>query len=108
MSWQTASTWGLTGTGPREWVTRASCRTADPRIFDVIGRHLSVENRAAMALCRNCPVRTDCRDDFLNSGRTPLGLIAGGWWWDHSGGVHPDPRDNPERRRSQQMEGAAL
>lgn len=89
-----ASAWGFTGTNDRDrdWVRLSVC-PGNWDMFDVIGQELSAENQAALALCDTCPVRAECRDDYLAADRTPLGLVAGGWWWDYNGRAHPHPED---------------
>jgi hypothetical protein len=58
---------GMRGTIQRavrvgDWVTRAACRTMPSGWWELTssGYGLSADNKAAINLCGNCPVRLDC------------------------------------------------
>lgn len=82
------STHGL-GNGD-DWWNRGLCRGQDPALWESEG-HLTDANRRALAMCRACPVRPLCRDDYLRARHRPRGIIAGGWRWDQGGDATPHP-----------------
>lgn len=45
-----------------EWVERAACRGAGPRLWFPDDNGISVESKAAKAICAECPVQVDCRE----------------------------------------------
>ncbi len=55
-----------------EWVTHAQCRGGDPDALFVRG----AEQRKAAAICRACPVLTECRADALDN-RVEFGVWGG-------------------------------
>ncbi|HVE97712.1 MAG TPA: WhiB family transcriptional regulator [Mycobacteriales bacterium] len=55
-----------------DWITRASCRSADPDELFVRG---AAQNRAKQ-VCVGCPVRTECLSDALDS-RAEFGVWGG-------------------------------
>lgn len=55
-----------------EWVTQAACRNGDPDALFVRG----AEQRRAAAICRHCPVLTECRADALDN-RVEFGVWGG-------------------------------
>lgn len=55
-----------------EWVTQAVCRKGDPDALFVRG----AEQRRAAAICRHCPVLTECRADALDN-RVEFGVWGG-------------------------------
>ena len=55
-----------------DWITRASCRDADPDQLFVQG---AAQNRAK-AVCMGCPVRTECLSDALDN-RVEFGVWGG-------------------------------
>lgn len=44
------------------WMSHAACRTADPELFFPIGQgpRTPIEVSRARAVCRRCPVQTEC------------------------------------------------
>ena len=61
-----------TSPGRGEWVTRAKCREGDPDALFVRG----AAQRKAAAICRRCPVLTECRADALDN-RVEFGVWGG-------------------------------
>lgn len=62
---------GTSGT----WDKRAACRDADPELFFPVsetGPHVE----QAKAVCRGCPVRTDCLERAVRAGE-PAGIWGG-------------------------------
>lgn len=61
-----------------EWRQRAACRDVDPELFFPLGKGLVYEHRAeqAKAVCRACPVTSDCLQWAL-SGPTSLEGVWG-------------------------------
>lgn len=55
-----------------EWVTQAQCRGGDPDALFVRG----AEQRKAAAICRACPVMTECRADALDN-KVEFGVWGG-------------------------------
>lgn len=55
-----------------EWVTRAKCRDGDPDALFVRG----AAQRRAAAICRHCPVLSNCRADALDN-RVEFGVWGG-------------------------------
>lgn len=55
-----------------DWTTRAACRNTDPDALFVQG---AAQNRAK-AVCRGCPVRTECLADALDN-RIEFGVWGG-------------------------------
>lgn len=55
-----------------QWTTRARCRRVDPDALFVQG---AAQNRAKL-ICRDCPVRTECLVDALDS-RVEFGVWGG-------------------------------
>ncbi|MEH0148041.1 WhiB family transcriptional regulator [Corynebacterium sp. Q4381] len=55
-----------------DWVTRAQCRGGDPDALFVRG----AEQRKAAAVCRHCPVLTECRADALDN-KVEFGVWGG-------------------------------
>ena len=55
-----------------DWITRASCRNADPDELFVQG---AAQNRAKQ-VCMGCPVRTECLSDALDN-RVEFGVWGG-------------------------------
>lgn len=49
-----------------EWRDKAKCRGADPELFAPLPS--SKDERRAKAVCRTCPVRTNCLDEALAEG----------------------------------------
>lgn len=89
----TAIAWGFSSLIDEDWALSA-CKGSDPDMFEVTGKFLTPENTYALAMCDTCPIRTKCRDDYLKrADRIPLGIIAGGWWWDSDGRCRPHPAD---------------
>lgn len=45
-----------------DWRDRARCRSEDPELFFPVGQgaEAAEQERAAMAVCRPCPVRLEC------------------------------------------------
>ena len=58
--------------GRGEWVTQAKCREGDPDALFVRG----AAQRKAAAICRRCPVLTECRADALDN-RVEFGVWGG-------------------------------
>lgn len=50
----------LTRTIDVDWLAIAACRGHDPEMWAITGQGLTVDNRAAIAICRRCPVKNDC------------------------------------------------
>lgn len=67
-----------------EWTERAACRGLDPELFFPIGTvgPALEEVSEAKAVCRRCPVRSECLDWALRMGE------AHGIW----GGTTPEER----------------
>lgn len=58
------------------WRDAASCRTADPRLFDIVPATASITRvRRAAALCGACPVATRCLVEAIKAG--DVGLRGG-------------------------------
>ena len=55
-----------------DWVTHAQCRGGDPDALFVRG----AEQRKAAAICRACPVLTECRADALDN-KVEFGVWGG-------------------------------
>ena len=55
-----------------DWVTHARCRGTDPDALFVRG----AEQRKAAAICRSCPVLTECRADALDN-KVEFGVWGG-------------------------------
>ena len=55
-----------------DWISRASCRTAEPDELFVQG---AAQNRAKQ-VCMGCPVRTECLSDALDN-RVEFGVWGG-------------------------------
>lgn len=72
-----------------DWRDKAACRTADPAVFFPIGTTGPAVQQAekAKAVCRGCPVVTECLDWALNSGE------ENGIW----GGLTEDARRSLQR-----------
>jgi hypothetical protein len=70
----------MTAATADRWWLRGWCR-GKPAAWWEVTTGLTRENRAALRLCRGCPVRRPCRDDMLAAQR-PAGIIAGAWLWD--------------------------
>jgi len=45
-----------------EWVERAACRGAGPRLWFPTTNGITAESTAARAICAECPVVDECRD----------------------------------------------
>ena len=61
------------------WEDRAACRGHDPEWWSVVGRVLTVENRAAVAVCRGvCTVRVECHQRGVALGAGAVDTIWGG------------------------------
>jgi WhiB family redox-sensing transcriptional regulator len=56
----------------QDWTANAACDTADPDDLFVTG---AAQNRAK-AVCRGCPVRTECLSDALDN-RVEFGVWGG-------------------------------
>lgn len=54
------------------WVSQATCRTVDPRVFDgrQVNKYGPVDYSAARAVCRVCPVTAECLADAVKYGDT--------------------------------------
>lgn len=57
------------------WWTEAACATTvDPEVFTILGHgpvySISPAARAAVRICRRCPVRRECLQEALDSGET--------------------------------------
>ena len=75
------SAWGLDTDRDLNWRTFAACGPDNAEWFFVsqLGGHLSLENRMALALCAQCPVRTECLADARSAtGPVEQSRIAGG------------------------------
>jgi WhiB family redox-sensing transcriptional regulator len=78
---------------PGRWTEQALCAQADPDAwFPAKGQHASA--KAAMRICRQCPVRGQCLDYAL-SGADTWGGIATGIW----GGTTPHERGQLRQQR---------
>jgi hypothetical protein len=81
--------WGMTADPAIDWRTDAACTLDTAPLFEVhlAGRHsrrtqpvetyLTVDNKAALAICRRCPVQRKCRE-FEQAHPQPWPRIAGG------------------------------
>lgn len=60
------------------WKGRAACRGGDPDLFFPVGHSeaFAVEIEKAKAICRQCPVRSECLTDALN-GPEKYGIWGG-------------------------------
>lgn len=70
--------------GQDDWRPRALCRGTDPEAFVLsrVGGGLTDGNRAALVLCAQCPVRTECHEDWaVQPPHRRGGFIAGGVAW---------------------------
>lgn len=79
-----------------DWRRLAACAmpSTDPEWWIVKAGSASRDNITALQICRTrCPVREQCRDDYLDfyrrSGGRVSGVIAGGWKWTEKGGPRP-------------------
>lgn len=74
-----------------DWRKRSACKDESPELFFPVGTSgpalMQVEQ--AKAVCRRCPVRTDCRDWSIEAG------IADGVW----GGLSEEEREQEMRTR---------
>lgn len=52
---------------PPDWIQRAVCRSVDPDLW-YPDKGDSVGSRAAIAICRSCPVRAQCLAYALDHG----------------------------------------
>lgn len=65
------TTWGMTLGRATDWRDYAACSLETARMFELGPRRpnspirLSVDNRAALELCRACPVQTQCLNAAL-------------------------------------------
>jgi hypothetical protein len=63
-----------------DWVEFASCRTADPRLFDAPARVRAADrvviNAVIARFCERCPVRGDCLRDAQR--HKAAGVVRGG------------------------------
>lgn len=77
--------------GSGTWRDSAACRTADPELFFPIGTGdvALAQERAALVVCRRCPVREECLQQALSAG------INDGVW----GGTGEAERRRMLRRR---------
>jgi len=86
------SAWGLEIERDQDWRQRAACgpATAEWFYFHSVGRgaHLSEDNKAALHLCEQCPVRQQCYNDAAASPETDA-RIAGGAVWRRGQVRHP-------------------
>jgi WhiB family redox-sensing transcriptional regulator len=73
-----------------DWRHRAACRKEDPEMFFPVGQSgpALVQVNKAKAVCRRCPVATECLIWALKSGQD-----AGVW-----GGLSEDERRSLKRR----------
>ena len=58
----TSITWFREQTDIGGWVEAAACRGAGPRLWFPDDNGISVESKAAKAICAECPVQVDCRE----------------------------------------------
>jgi hypothetical protein len=75
-----------------EWRTRAACLDTDPELFFSVassGRAAEVQEKAAKAVCRPCPVRDACLEFAMTA--LPFGV---------AGGLTEDERAARRRKRS--------
>ncbi len=47
------------------WRDRSACSRYEPQWWEITGKHLTQENRAAIRICASCPVTSECIDDAL-------------------------------------------
>lgn len=63
-----------------DWRYRGACRDEDPELFFPVGRsesaHAMQQTAEAKAVCRRCPVQTECRAWAL-SARPEYGVFGG-------------------------------
>lgn len=73
----------------RDWRNRAACRDHDPDLFFPVGTKGPAiqQARTAQAVCRKCPVRSDCLEAALSVGDH-------GVW----GGLTPDQLKDARKR----------
>lgn len=86
----------------REFVARAACGNADPKLFDTgdTRRPSEIQRRRihALGICAGCPVQRACLDDQLQfemtSSDRPSGIV---------GGLLPEQRARILRRRGKYL-----
>lgn len=78
----------------RDWWSFASCKDANPEEWHPTTSRLSKSNRAAVAICMDCPVRLECLDFALDY-RSVGGLHHTGIW----GGTTDVERDELRKAR---------
>lgn len=76
----TRSAWGLDTTADVDWRVRAACSPETAEWFWLVQGHrtkLTLANKAALALCRTCPVIAECAR-YEAENPQPFARIAGG------------------------------
>lgn len=99
----------MTARARRDWHNRAACRGADLRLFFAPDGERAPERerreKKAKAICRECPVRTECLEQAIGADDRGLivarGEINGVW-----GGMNEDERASERRKRMRRVQPA--
>lgn len=62
------------------WIRQAECAKPhmQPQWWDIVGNHLSKENRHAISICGRCPVRDQCWEEVQSHPSWHKGIIRAG------------------------------